>query len=360
VIVGIAGPWAWVSILLGALIALATVHSYAQLTVTTGSTGIPLTSLLQDGRRPLAHLLAWGLIAVYVLALAVYTFTAGHYFGDALGMGAVEIAIVEATLVGALAALNLLHVQHPARVQIAAVWAELAILGLLAGAGFWRWRPENLGEGVTGGSVLGVLVATATTFIAFEGFEMLVYDLRELRRPRRIVKSWLPAAVIAVAVAYIAVTLGAASLVGARELVAQKESALAVAGRAAAGTFGLVVVTIAACASATSAINATLFSAARLARTAAEHRLLPRWCGRRNRFDAPSWSTIAIAVAAFAIAAISQLQVLVAIASLGFLALFCLVNVVAFRRGVPRRWIAAAGAFGAAGASIVVVATTLA
>jgi amino acid transporter len=355
VIVGIAGPWAWVSILIGALIALATVHSYAQLTSDTGSSGIPLTIYLREGKRSLARGLAWALLGVYVLSLAVYTFTAGHYFAYAIGVSGVWIVVIEVLLVGALVGLNLLHVQHPARVQIAAVWAELAILATLAVIGFWKWNPDNLATGVPSGSLGGVIVAAASTFIAFEGFEMLAYDLRELSRPRKIMRKWLPLAVLAVATAYIVVTVGAASLVGAHTLVEHQETALATAGRAAAGVTGMIVVSIAAIASATSAINATLFSAARLARTAAEHRLLPKWCAHCNQYDAPAWSAIAIATGAVIVAAVSELRFLVAIASLGFLSLFCLVNVVALRKRVRRRWIAGAGAFGAAAAAVIVI-----
>lgn len=357
VIVDIAGPWAWSSILIGALIALATVHSYAELTLSTCSRGIPITVYLREGKTAFARVLAWALLVVYVLALAVYTFTAGHYLGHALGVSRFVIALIEVGLVGLLVVLNMLHVQHPARVQIGAVWAELTILAALATVGFWHWRPENLGAGVTSGSATGVLVATASTFIAFEGFEMLAYDLRELRRPGWTMRRGLPLAVIAVAAAYIIVTLGAASLVGAQALVEQRENALASAGYAAAGIIGLVVVTIAACASATSAINATLFSAARLARTSAEHRLLPRWCARCNRYDAPAWAILAIATAAIAVAAATDLDTLVAIASLGFLSLFCLVNVVAVRSKTRRRWISVAGAVGSALAAIIVVVT---
>jgi amino acid transporter len=168
-------------------------------------------------------------------------------------------------------------------------------------------------------------------------------------------RKWLPAAVLAVAAAYIVVTLGAASLVGAHTLVAQQDAALAVAGRAAAGTTGMVVVTIAACASATSAINATLFSAARMARSAGEHGLLPRWYARPNRYDAPAWSIVVIACGALAIAAALRLSELVSLASFAFLGLFGLVNVLAFRRCVRRRWIAALGALGSAGGVVAIV-----
>src|SRR5881394_942462 len=144
-----------------------------------------------------------------------------------------------------------------------------------ANHGCWHWNPTNLTRGAPGGSVWGILNGMAATFIAFEGFEMIAYDHRELRAPKRIMGKGLAAAVIAVGLAYALVTVGAASLVGADVLIKQKENALAVAGQKAAGNIGLIFVTVAACFSAASAVNATLFSVSRLARSSAERRLMP-------------------------------------------------------------------------------------
>ena len=101
------------------------------------------------------------------------------------------------------------------------------MLTALAAWGFWHWNPTNLTRGAPGGSVWGILNGMAATFIAFEGFEMIAYDHRELRAPKRIMSKGLAAAVIAVGLAYALVTVGAASLVGADVLIKQKENALA-------------------------------------------------------------------------------------------------------------------------------------
>ncbi len=359
VILGAAGPLGWISLLLGGLIALATVRSYARLTAATPAEPVPVTVFAFARRRGVARTLAWLLIGVYVFALAVYTFTFGHYLGNAFGLGDGAIALVEVIAVSLVVALNLGGVQHPAKAQIAAVWIELAILGALAAVGFARWDAENLVRGVPSPSLAGVIVATAGTFIAFEGFEMIAYDVRELRRPRKVMRDALPRAVIAVAIAYAVVTVGAASLVGADVLVEHQENALAIAGRAAAGTVGMAVVTVAACASALSAINATLFSVSRLARSTAEQRLMPAWCRRCNRNDAPVWSIVAISAAALVVATVLELAPLVQAASLGFLSLFCLVNVLAFLRCRTGRATSLLGAIGAGGGVVVVVVLLL-
>ncbi|HLL21665.1 MAG TPA: APC family permease, partial [Kofleriaceae bacterium] len=315
VIFGAAGSLAPVALVLGGLVALATVHSYARLVAATKSELVPVAVVDLAGHRRIARVLAWLLVAVYVLATAVYTFTFGHYFAHAFGLGSTTVLVAQACAVVIGVVLNLRGAQESAKAQIIAVWMQLAILLGIALLGFVYWEPANLSRGVPAPSLGGIIVAMSGTFIAFEGFEMLAYDVRELRRPRNVLRAKLPLAVLAVAIIYALVSVGAASLVGAGALVGHEENALAVAGEAAAGRIGLYVVSLAACASAISAINATLFSVSRLARTSAEHTLLPDWCRRCNRHDAPLWAIVAISVGAFVVASVTDLTTLLAIAS---------------------------------------------
>jgi amino acid transporter len=354
VILGVAGPLAWVSLLLGSMLALITGRSYLHLTLDVEQEGVPVSFLMQKGQRALAGALAWWLILVYVLAMGVYAFTFSHYVGRALGLSKIAISGIVVATVGVLVAVNLRGIHNPAKVQIIAVWVELLILAALAVTGFVRWNPENLVSGVPGGTFVGVFVGMAATFIAFEGFEMLAYDIRELRCPREVMIKAMPLSIIAVAIAYSIVTVGAASLVGAGVLVEQKENALAVAGAKAAGVVGLIVVTIAACASAASAINATLFSVARLARSAAEQGMLPAVCARSNRYKCPHWSIILLGAASSALAATSSLETLVQAGSLAFLLLFCIVNTLAFWLGDQKRVLPLVGGVSAAGAAVIV------
>jgi amino acid transporter len=354
VILGTAGPLAWLSLALGCILALITVRSYFCLTLQIKQEGVPVTFLVEKGRPRLATLFSWWLLLVYVLATAVYCFTFGHYLGRALGFSDGTIALLTVGLVAVLVTVNLLGVKEPAKVQIAAVWIELLILAGLALAGFWHWNPQNLARGVPHGSVGGVMTGMAATFIAFEGFEMVAYDYRELGAPRRILGKGLAAAVLAVGAAYALVTVGAASLVGADVLVAQKENALAAAGAKVAGTAGLIIVTIAACSSAASAVNATLFSVSRLARSAAEDKLLPSIFARCNRKQCPHFAIIALGVVASALASVSSLEMLVESASLAFLLLFCFVNTLAFFQCQRLKWLALIGSISTAGAAVIV------
>jgi amino acid transporter len=354
VILGVAGPLAWISLVLGSVLALITVRSYFILTRKIDAGGVPVTYLVQKRHRNLAGVLAWWLILVYVLAIGVYSFTFGHYFGRALALPEPVIGLVIAGLLASLALLNIVGIKEPAGVQITAVWIELLMLTALAAWGFWHWNPTNLTRGAPGGSVWGILNGMAATFIAFEGFEMIAYDYRELRAPKRIMSKGLAAAVIAVGLAYALVTVGAASLVGADVLIKQKENALAVAGQKAAGNVGLIFVTVAACFSAASAVNATLFSVSRLARSSAERRLMPGIFARCNRKRCPYYSIIFLAIVSAPLAALGSLDLLVETASLAFLLLFSFVNALTYTGTKSHDVLSLTGAIAAAAAAVMV------
>ena len=116
VILGVAGPLAWISLVLGSVLALITVRSYFILTRKIDAGGVPVTYLVQKRHRNLAGVLAWWLILVYVLAIGVYSFTFGHYLGRALALPEPVIGLVIAGLLASLALLNIVGIKEPAGV----------------------------------------------------------------------------------------------------------------------------------------------------------------------------------------------------------------------------------------------------
>lgn len=215
-------------------------------------------------------MLAWVLVVGYVLTVSVYAFTFGHYLSTVLGLGTTlwpRILAVAAVVV--LVLVNLRGVGDSQKLEEVTVWAKLAILLGLGGIGLWRFEPSNLSEGVPAAGAVGVLVGAAAVFMAYEGFQLLTYDYDDIDDADRVLPRAVPPAVLTVTVTYVAVAVGAASLVGPGVLVEEKEIALAAAGEAALGTTGLVIVTVGAVFATGSAINATLFATARLARDVA-------------------------------------------------------------------------------------------
>ena len=361
VVVQLAGPLAWLSFVLAGLIALATAFSYAHLTTLFEKDGGSFGFLRALGLSSWGASLSWILILGYVLTLAVYAFTFGHYTAEVFGLNGLWARVFAVGIVVALAALNLRGVGSSASFEIYAVWGKLAVLIGLAVIGIFRWQPAQLSTGTQGGGWGGALLGAASIFMAYEGFQLLAYDFDDIKNPDKTLKLALPIAVVAVIGVYVVVALGSAMLVGAGTLVEKKEIALALAGQAAMGKFGKILVSVAAAFSTGSAINATLFATARLSKTVARAGYLPRTFDQTNATGVPGAAILVLGAASATLAALGSLEGLVEAASLVFLATFALVGFIAWQKlkSQPFRAIGAAGALSASAASLALMGRLL-
>ena len=353
VVLGVAGPWAWLSFVLAGLIALATAHSYVGLAHRFGEGGGAFTFLREIGTEGVAGSLSWILIAGYILTISVYAFTFGHYLDATLDLGPLFARGAGAAIVAILVGVNLLGVGEASWLEIITVWGKLAVLLGLAAVGLWSFHPDRLAtEAAEPGGLAGALVGAATIFMAYEGFQLLTYDYEDIRHPQRTLPLAMLSAVATVIVVYVVVTLGSASLVGADALRAHKEVALATAGEAVLGVPGLILVSIAAAFSTASAINATLFATARLTGRVADDGELPQVLAHRNRQGIPDRAVLLLGAAGVVLATLGHLGQLVEAASLAFLVTFAVVNVLAARHGCGRPLVAWLGAIGGAAAAV--------
>jgi amino acid transporter len=352
VVIGIAGSWAWLSFVVAGLIALCAGYSYSVLSRKVGEGGGAFTFLNSVGHRSAAGSLSWVLLSGYVLTMAVYSFTFGQYLGHVIGLGpwfprAAGIAIVAIFVV-----LNLEGVGKASGVEIALVWFKIAVLAALATYGLWRWRPDLLSQGVPESGLTTALLGAGSVFMAYEGFQLLTYDYDDIDKPDRTIFRATIWSILVVVLIYVAVAVATPMLVGAGSVVDHQEVALAIAGQEAAGTLGLILVTIAAAFSTGSAINSTLFASARLSHTVARKGELPAWLDHLNDDGIPDRTVVGLGSSAAALATIGSLATLVETASLAFLATFAVVGWLAFTQRAGHRWITGAGMVGAAAATL--------
>ncbi|RKF19257.1 APC family permease [Altericroceibacterium spongiae] len=346
VVISVAGQWAWASFLLGGLIALATGHCMAALTVDGDRSGGIYRFLRMQGYDRAAHVSALVLLLGYTLTVAVYAYTFGSYLANVFNgpdwlpqaMGVVAIIV--------LAGLNLRGASDAAGVEIAIVVGKLVILAGLAVAGLWRFDAARLAVENPPGW-FGAIVGAASVFMAYEGFELLSYDYDEMADRKTLIRRVMPLTIWTAIVVYIAIALAVPMLVDTSELIADGEVALAKAGQALMGMTGLLLVTAAAAMSTGSAINATLFSSARLAHEVAKEKELPSVFARENRFQSPYIGVLTLGGGAIVLTLLGGLTSLVTGASVVFLLVFGTVNVLAWREKVGNTLYAALGTVGA-------------
>ncbi|RJX66810.1 amino acid permease [Tsuneonella suprasediminis] len=356
VVISVAGEWTWVSFLLGGIVALASGHSYSALTRQVGQSGGSYAYLREMGWKTASRIAVWVLVAGYTLTVSVYAVTFGAYAAFVFGMPQWVALLAGIAAIVILAGVNLLGAAEATLLEKVAVWGKLAILLLLAGVGLWHWAPERLmleaGDPVGFGSAL---IGMGVVFMAYEGFQLLSYDYEEMRDAPRTIAVAMPLAIIVTTITYIVVSLGAGMLAGADAIVANKEVALAIAGREALGVAGFIAVSVAATFSAGSAINATVFATARLAEQAAQDGEMPALFASRDERNVPWFGTIVISAVAIVLVLVGGIEQLVEGGSFVFLIVFGLVNWLAIIRRAGQRWIAAIGLTGSCGAAAMLI-----
>ncbi|MCW8891904.1 MAG: APC family permease, partial [Deltaproteobacteria bacterium] len=355
VVVGIAGAWAWLSFAAAGLIALASGYSYVKLAVHYDEGGGAFTFLREINAVGFAGSLSWVLIIGYVLTNAVYAFTFGQYLGHVVGLGPWFPRMAGIAIVALFIGLNLQGVGEAGGVEVFLVWFKLVVLVGLAGWGLAQWDLPMLSRGTPDTGIGASLLGAASVFMAYEGFQLLTYDYKDIDTPQKTLPRAVLSAIVVVIVVYVIVALGTVMLIGADQVVQHMEVALAIAGRQAFGTVGLVVVTIAAAFSTGSAINATLFATARLAYRVAEDGELPAALDHKNTADIPDRAVIGLGVAAAVLAAVGTLTTLVETASLAFLFTFAVVCGLAFLQRAGMRVVTGFGALAAATALVALI-----
>ncbi len=344
VIINTTGQWAWLSFLIAGLIALISAHSYSQLSMKYNEGGGAFTFLRRINHAGFAGSLSWILIGGYILTLSVYAFTFGHYVAYVFNIeGGWLPRLLALAVIVLFALINLRGVGNASKVEIITVYGKLAVLLCLALYGIYKWTPENLVVGTDPKPWYIAIIGAGTIFMAYEGFQLLSYDYEDLQDPNKTLPKATFWAVIAVIIVYQLVSFGTTMIVGAETLITKKEVALSIAGEQILGIAGLIIVTIAAAFSTGSAINATLFSTARLMESVAKKKDLPNLFMKENRENIPYVAVLTISGIAIILSAIGSLGNLVDAASIIFLFTFGTVNFIAFNQKIKYRWIAFIG-----------------
>jgi amino acid transporter len=336
---------------IGGMIALLTGLSYAHLGLAFQGDGGSFTYIEHAFDQPgLAAVIGWLLVGGYVGTLALYATAFGAY-GETLVSGAGAPGLLSGALAAvvliAFLGINLAGAKTSGMTELIVVAIKLAILAAFALAGLRTAQTSHF-QPLFDKGTLAPLTAAALIFVAYEGFELIPNAIDEMDNPRVNLKRALIIAILATTAIYVIVALAALGNLTPAQIARDQEYVLAVAARPTMGEVGFVLIGIAALLSTASAINATLFGAARLAMVMASERALPRVFSLRERIRPVPWAAlVALTAAALAFALIAPLAIISTFASATFLLIFFAINLSAWHL---RRRIGLAGLWPLAGA----------
>ncbi len=336
-----------VAFLLGGGVALLTTYSYAKLSVTFPSRGGTVTFIDRAfGAGFLTGSLNVLLWLSYVVMLSLYAFAFGSYGATFLphawqGIG--KHAIISLGIL-VMTGLNLLSAGAVGKAEDWIVALKLVILAVFIGVGFHGVALARI-EPASWSPPLQLAAGGMIIFLAYEGFELIANTAHDVRDPAQTLPRAFYIAVGFVIALYVLVALVTVGNLPVDKIVAAKDYALAEAARPFLGQAGFALIAVAAMLSTASAINATLYGAARLTYCIARDGELPKALERKV-WGEPVEGLLLTAALTLFVANTFDLTSISTLGSAGFLLIFAVVNganVSQASNTGSRAWISAVG-----------------
>lgn len=327
----IAGVWVPVSFVIGGIVSAFSVYSYAKLGAafpSRGGAGEFLVRAFGDtvvaGGLNVFQFLGW------IIAMALYGVGFGGYAASlvpgapdwaakAFGLGLVVVVLV----------VNLIGSTLVSKSEMFVITIELVILALFIGFAFARVDPgvfAKAADAPSGIDVLGLFFAAGLLYVAYEGFGVVTNSAGDMADPRRQLPRAMYTALAVVVVVYVIVSSVVVMLMSQAEMTAHQGHVLAEAAREVMGSWGFLLLAVAALLATASAVNATMYGDANLSYMMAAKGEIPQdftrgiWRGGKvGLFVVAALTMVFIAV--FPLAAVGQM------ASLAFLLIYASVSV---------------------------------
>jgi amino acid transporter len=316
-----------VAFAIAGVVALLTAYAYARLSVALPNQGGTVAFLNHAyGKGMLTGSLNVLLWLSYIIMLSLYAYAFGSYgatfFPDAWQAGARHTLIC--VVVVAITLLNTLSARLIGRAEDWIVAVKLLILLVFVGVGLFGVEPARMAVS-TWAAPVDVVAGGMIIFLAYEGFELIANASEDVRAPARTLPRAFFLSVGGVLVLYLLVAVVAVGNLPLDRIVAARDYALAAAAEPFLGDWGFTLIAIAALLSTASAINATLYGAARLSFIIAKDGELPEFL-EDSVWHRPIEGLLITAAATLVLANSLDLSSISTIGSAGFLLIFAAVN----------------------------------
>ncbi len=322
-----------VAFAIAGLVAILTAYSYAKLSVRYQSEGGTVTfidkafgdNILSGSVNLMLWLSYLVTISLYATAFASYGETFFSHQSTWLHHGLITFSIILPAIINLISA----SFVGKSETVIVVIKVSLLILVIVAGASYVdteRMTPAHWG------SSFSIVVAGMIIFVAYEGFELIANAAEDIKEPAKNLPRAFYTSVIIVIALYILISVITVGNVPEAELMKAKDYALAIAAEPSLGHMGFVLVASAALLSTFSAINATIYGNARLGYIIAKDGKLPRALMDESKSSGvPFNGVVYTTLLSLLLANTIDLTEIAIIGSAGFLLIFFIVNISAYR-----------------------------
>jgi len=330
------------------LIAMLTAYAYVRLSVTYPSQGGTVEFLNQAFGSGMVtgglNVLLW---LSYIIMLSLYAYAFGSY-GQIFFPAATQVIwkhVLISMVIVFLTLLNVLGARAVGKSEVWIVGMKVTILFVFIAFGIAHVNFHHLTPN-TWAKPISLFAGGMIIFLAYEGFELIANTAKDVKNPQRTLPKAYYSSVGFVIVLYVMISMVTAGNLSVSQIVAAKDYALAEAAKPFLGHTGYTLIAIAALLSTSSAINATLYGAARISYIIAKDGELPTVLEHKI-WNRPVEGLLITSVLTLLTSNFLDLSSISLMGSAGFLIIFAFVNaanVRLHRKTNSQIWISAIGA----------------
>lgn len=322
--VSMIGAFTPLAIILGGVFASLAAYSYIKLSVYYKDEGATYSFYKRTfPKSPFAaSLIGWCVIFGYISTLALYAYTFSSYAISGFAFADSEWVrkLVAGAVILIFTLINIWSVKGMGKIEDIMVYTKLVILVVISFVlinNSQTTLPVLLQDN-NDTSALSILIVASITFVAYEGFQLVINAVNEMEKPEINIPKAIYSAIFLAALIYVVISLGAILAIPFDEIIKNKEYALASGAEHVLGHWGTELIIVGALLATSSAISGTVFGASRQLSVIARDGYFPSILAKHIN-HIPIYSIVCMSVLAFFLVLAGSLQVILEFGSVTFL-----------------------------------------
>ncbi|MDF1628293.1 MAG: APC family permease [Alcanivoracaceae bacterium] len=322
--VSMIGVFTPLAIILGGLIASLAAYSYIKLGVYYKDEGASYSFYKRTfpGSSFAASLIGWWVMFGYISTLALYAYTFASYAISSMPFADSEWArkFVAGAVILTFMLINIWSVKGMGKIEDLMVYTKLVILVIISFVLMSNGQTTIpvLLQNNNDTSVLSILIVASITFVAYEGFQLVINAVNEMEEPEKNIPRAIYSALFLAMLIYVVISIGAILAIPFEAIIQNQEYALAAGAGEILGRWGSDVVILGALLATSSAISGTVFGASRQMAAIAKDGYFPKVLARRVN-NIPVFAIMSMSLLAFLLVLVGSLQVILEFGSVTFL-----------------------------------------
>lgn len=317
-----------VAIICGGLIAALAAYSYVKLGVYYKDEGATYAFYKRTypGSPFAAAAIGWFVVFGYISTLALYAYTFAGYAvsGSGYADNALILRSIAVGIIAVFTVINIWSVNGMGKLEDIMVYTKLVMLCIISflliknGTVTVDEFIGNMSRDVQNSGIMNILIVASITFVAYEGFQLVINAVNEMKSPEKNIPRAIYSAITLAVVIYVVIASGALFAIPVKDLIENKESALASGAGDILGKMGSITVITGALLATSSAISGTVFGSSRQVSAIARDGYLPKFLSV-DEGNTPKAATIGMATLAAVLVLAGGLQLILEFGSVTFL-----------------------------------------